>query len=362
MSDANGQTGAPGLFLLGSSHRTAPLEVRERFTLDERGLRRFAGIMERVAELEEWLVLSTCNRVECYGVGAAEELPEAVEQALCEVLGIEPALWERHAYAKGGQEAVEHAFAVAAGLDSQMLGETEILGQIKGTYARFQQLRTVGPVLNRVFQKSFQAAKWARTHTGIGKGQVSIGNVAAELALRICGDLNEARILLVGSGEAGEKTAQALRSRGASALTVTSRTYEKARVLADRLEATAIDFDTFERSLQLFDIVIGSTAAPGCLLTRGQLDKAMKTRRTVPLFLIDLAVPRDFAKNCAQVRNVYLYNLDDLSAVANENLEGRHAEVDACRAQLGQRAAAVWAQLSGTQTPDALEAVAGEEA
>ncbi|MGF1483546.1 MAG: glutamyl-tRNA reductase [Opitutales bacterium] len=341
------------LYLVGSSHRTAPLHVREQLAVPEDLADRLAENLHSMEGLDEWMLLNTCNRVELYLYGDRPNLPKEVATVITDLHGIDPTFFWNHAYQQVDEDGVTHAFEVASGLDSQMIGETEILGQMKAAYARAQQTRSVGPVLNRVFQKSFQAAKWARTHTGVGRGQISIGNIAAELAERICGDLSSVRILLAGSGEAGEKTAQALVSRGARTVTVTSRTAENALALASRLDATAMDFETFERSIQLFDVVIGSTAAPGSILTRKAVRGAMRQRRTVPLFLIDLALPRDFEPDCGKLPNVYLYNLDDLSAVANENLKSREAEVEACRKALHERATRVWHELTGRAKPTA---------
>lgn len=341
------------IFVVGSSHRTAPLKVREQMALPDDLKQQLAQRLDRLEGLDEWLLLNTCNRVELYLVGEPASVPRSVARTLTELHGIEPEFFWLHAYQQQNQASVSHAFEVAAGLDSQMLGETEILGQMKAAYAEAQEHRSVGPMLNRLFQKAFQAAKWVRTHTAIGRGQVSIGNIAAELAERICGDLDRMRILLAGSGEAGEKTAQALLSRGANALTVTSRTAAHALTLAGRLNATALDFETFERSLSQYDVVIGSTSAPGHIITRPAIRAAMRKRRTVPLFLIDLAVPRDIEPACARLPNVYLYNLDDLSAVANENLKSREAEVEACRRALHERAAHFWNESIRRQQPPA---------
>ncbi|MGF1448532.1 MAG: glutamyl-tRNA reductase [Opitutales bacterium] len=339
------------IFVVGSSHRTAPLKVREQMALPEDLKAQLTQRLDRLQGLDEWLLLNTCNRVELYLVGEPSSLPQNAAQTLTELHGIEPEFFWLHAYKQANEDSVGHAFEVAAGLDSQMLGETEILGQMKAAYAEAQDRRSVGPLLNRLFQKAFQAAKWARTHTGIGRGQVSIGNIAAELAERICGELTNARILLVGSGAAGEKTAQALLSRGANALTVTSRTAAHASALAGRLDATALDFETFERALSQYDVVIGSTSAPGNIITRKAIRAAMRKRRTVPLFLIDLAVPRDIEPSCARLPNVYLYNLDDLSDVANENLKLREAEVQACRQALRERATHFWNEAIRRQSP-----------
>ena len=210
---------------------------------------------------------------------------------------------------------------------------------------RPNRARCTGPVLNRLFEKSFQAAKSARTQTGITKGQVSIGNVAVDLANRIFGQVKNSRVLLIGSGEVGELTAQALKSRGVADISVTSRTFENAHKLAHQFGGAAIDFEDFVNQLHRFDIIISSTAAPGAILTPETIRKALKQRRARPLFLIDLAMPRDIDPAVEDVDNVYLYNLDDLSTIANENLALRKAEIDKARTILKAHAWNLWLQL-----------------
>lgn len=337
------------LFVLGTTHATAPLEFRERVALQEADVPELYERLEELAGVRECLVLNTCNRVEFYLVAqAAEDLRAEVTRLLCEARGLPEDAFAPHAFWLRGEAAATHAFEVAAGLDSQMVGETEIFGQVKDAYANAEKREALGPVLNRVFQRSFQAAKWVRTHTGVGRGQVSIGNVVADLTQRICGDLADVRILLAGSGEAGQRVAQSLVSRGARTLTVTSRRFERARVLADELGGVAVDFRGFTKQLWRYDVVIGSTAAPGIILTAESIDAAMHERPTVPLFLIDLAVPRDFEAAAGDIGNVYLFNLDDLSALSNENLRARRREVEKARKTLAERAARVW---SGLQEP-----------
>ena len=189
-------------------------------------------------------------------------------------------------------------------------------------------------MLNRLFEKSFQAAKVTRTQTGITLGKISIGNVAVDLASRIFGRLDNSRVLLLGSGEVGEKTAQALKSRGIGDISVSSRTFENAHTLANNLGVAAIDFDSFIDQLEHFDIVICSTAAPKALISKEVMTRAMNQRPERPCFLIDLAMPRDVDPSVEEVENVYLYNLDDLSNIANANLEARKAEIEKARENL----------------------------
>jgi glutamyl-tRNA reductase len=226
-----------------------------------------------------------------------------------------------------------------------MLGETEIFGQIKEAYAAAQARKSTGPVLNRMFQKAFQAAKHVRSSTAITVGQVSIANVAVELALNIFGSLGETRILFLGAGDIGEKTAKAFQSRGAAALTVSSRTLEHAIELATQFGASALPFDQRENRLADFDIVVCSTSAPTAVVSAAATAAAMKKRPVRPLFFIDLALPRDVEAEVAAIQNVFLYNLDDLAKIAEENRVAREAEISKCRALLSERVDGLWRQI-----------------
>ncbi|MBC2593979.1 glutamyl-tRNA reductase [Ruficoccus amylovorans] len=337
----------PQLFLLGSSHRTAPLAVRETFALNTDSAHALYGHLKQQAGLSECLILNTCNRVEIYGVGSDAGSRSRLEESLRMAHGFDTSAFLQHGFWLTGEEVVRHAFEVAAGLDSQIVGETEILGQIKNSYAGASASAATGPILNRLFQKSFQAAKWARTHTGIGRGQVSIGNVAAELAQRVCGDLREISVLLVGTGEVAEKTVQALVSRGACRVTVAGRNLIKARELADIFQGPCMSVADVPRVLTFHDIVICSTASEEPILRKDAVAPALRQRPTRPLFAIDLALPRDIEDAIAELSNIYLYNLDDLAAIANENLKARQAEVEKARHGLLERATRLWSHLCG---------------
>ena len=250
-------------------------------------------------------------------------------------------------------EAAIHLFEVAAGIDSQIIGETEILGQVKNAYSIATRKGAAGPVLNRLVQKSFQAAKWIRTHTAIGEGQINVATVSVDLAIKIFGRLDQRRILVVGTGEIGEKTAKALQSPGATDLTVTSRRLETAETLAGRVGGRAVPLDVLDTGLAEFDIVISSTSAPTALLTRDKVDRSMGKRIHRPLFLVDLAVPRDIEAACGELNNVYLYNVDDLAAIAAENLSQRQAEVGRCRPILAERAERAWSSIAFRNQPKA---------
>lgn len=332
------------LFLVGCNHHRTPLTIRERLALAGDVPERFYAYLREERLLKEAVVLNTCNRVEVYAWGDITG-PERVKSLLCEVTGFPPQELGEFVYTCEGRAVVEHLYQVAAGLDSQIVGETEILGQVKGSYATATERGTVGPLLHRVFQKSFQAAKWARTHTGIGTGQVSLGNVAVDLAQRIFADLRSVRALIVGSGSLGQDVAQAFRSRGLEYLSVTSRTESRALQLAEATGGRLWPYATWKDQLSQCDIVICCTAAPGQILAAEEVEAAMRSRPGRPLFLIDLAVPRDVETGAGDVPNVFLYNFEDLAAIANENLKSRQAEVERCRTLLGELAAQTWTAL-----------------
>lgn len=322
------------------------MEVRERLALTAEKVEALQQRLMEDAVIRECLVVNTCNRLEIYGIAnSSEHSEETLRDYVSRAQAVSRELLDPHSFWHTNLNVLQHALEVCAGLDSQMVGETEILGQMKGAYAKAKEAKTIGPVLNRLFEKSFQAAKSARNQTGIARGQISIGNVAVDLACRIFGKLNESRVLLLGSGEVGEKAAQALRSRGVADISVSSRTYENAHRLAHEFKGSAIDFDDFTDHLHHFDIIIGSTAAPGSLLHKNLIRKAMRTRPERPLFLIDLAMPRDIDPSVEDLENIYLYNLDDLSTIANENLEARRSEIERARRILKGHAWNLWLQL-----------------
>jgi glutamyl-tRNA reductase len=340
------ETSTPILFLLGASHHTAPLAVREKLALDDARAGALATRLRQTTGVREFALLNTCNRVELYGVAQSPETLVILRNTLCAVTGCTPAELDSAVALHQNHEAIAHLFAVASGLDSQIVGETEILGQVKQAYDGALEQRWTGPVLNRVFQKTFQAAKHIRTHTGIGAGQISIATVAVDLAGRIFGELAGTRILVVGAGEIGLKTVQAFQSRGATSITVASRTLAKAEEAAALAGGWALSMADLPEAVAVADIIASSTSSPDFILTREMVAAGIKRRPARPLFLIDLALPRDVDPATAQLANVFLYNLDDLAKIAEENLAQREAEVAKCRAILAERTAALWPQVA----------------
>jgi glutamyl-tRNA reductase len=335
-----------GLFVIGANHHRAPLEVREKLALAAGAAEALQAELSAVEGLREFAVLSTCNRIEFYGVAATPGAAERVSAAFCARQNFDHAQFAKIRLDLRGRDAVQHLLEVAAGLDSQMVGETEIFGQVKDAYAAAQARRSTGPVLNRVFQKGFQAAKHVRTNTAITEGQVSVANVAVDLALTIYGGLKETRILLLGAGEIGEKTAKAFQSRGAAALTIASRRFERAMELAALLGASAMPFEQREARLSEFDVVVCATSAPGTVVSLANVKDAMRKRPARPLFFVDQALPRDVEPAVAELENVFVYNLDDLAKIAEENRAAREAELIKGRAIVAEKADALWRQVA----------------
>jgi glutamyl-tRNA reductase len=337
---------APGLFVIGATHHQAPLAIREKLSLTADDAGALHATLALMAGLREFAVLNTCNRVEFYGVAAAPDVAARVAAAFCAHRQFDAAEFEKIRLNLRDRHAVQHLLEVSAGLDSQMLGETEIFGQVKDAYAAAQARGSTGPVLNRVFQKGFQAAKHVRTHTAITEGTVSVANVAVDLALTIFGSLKETRILLLGAGEIGEKTARAFQSRGAAELTVSSRRLERAMELAQTLGASALPFEHRDAHLGDFDVVVCATSSPDAVVSLAAARAAMQKRPARPLFFIDQALPRDVEPGVAEIQNVFVYNLDDLAKIAEENRAAREAEIAKCRAIVAEKADALWRQVA----------------
>jgi len=330
------------LFVMGLSHHKAPLEVRESFALKNGDLPKALRNLQSMNGLLESMVLSTCNRLEVYGFAENKDSLTRVGRHFCEANHFDPELFEKHSYIHTNLSTLQHFVGVTAGLDSQMVGETDIQNQVKSAYDLARTSGSTGPVLNRLFERGFHAAKKARTSTGISKGNVSVGNVCVDLAERIFGKLSRSRVLLIGSGEVAELTAQALLSRGAADITVTSRSQENALALASNFGGAVLGYSDFLSHLSKFDIVISSTASKEIILNRECISGNLSSRRGRPLFLIDLAVPRDVAPEVDSLYNVFVYNLDDIARIANENLEHRRQEIEQAKLILDRQSWSIW--------------------
>ncbi len=324
------------LIVIGLNHRTAPVSVRERLAFSRDSLGEATCNLLGAAPLQEAAILSTCNRVEIYGlthdiVGAGRCIRRFLHDHHNLVESVDTCLYEHH-----GSDCVRHLIGVTCGLDSMVLGETEILGQVKQAYDEALKAGATGTVLNRLFQKSFQAAKYIRSHTGIARGSTSVGNVAVDLAEKIFYDLSASTVMVVGTGEMSEATARALHSRGAGQILVCSRTQGRAETLAGQLNGRAISYDQWPEEFPRVDIVISSTAAPHPIITKEKLQHLLLNRPAKPLFLIDVAVPRDVERACGDLDDVYLYDMDDLQKIAEANVAAREQELAACRELVAQ--------------------------
>ncbi|MEM6280473.1 MAG: glutamyl-tRNA reductase [Verrucomicrobiota bacterium] len=318
------------IFCIGVNHKTAPVELRERLAFSESSLPVHLEEIRGLGEVEEAVVLSTCNRVEIYG--AAQE-PHAAVEGLIEYLvdHFEVSPGEVEFYRKEAEDAAHHLFEVASGLDSMVLGETEIFGQIKKAYATAQTSGATSRRMNKLFQQSFSIGKLVRSSTRIQQGSTSVGSAAVDLAEKIFGRLDGCRVMLIGAGEMSRVTAQSLKSRGASSIIVSNRSFDKAEEMAQELEGQAVRFDDWIGHLNQVDIVISSTGAPHAVVHKSAIASALDSRRGHPLFLIDIAVPRDVEDEVNELDNVYLYNIDQLTRIANDGLARREKQIEVCR-------------------------------
>ena len=321
------------IVVVGVSHHTAPLEVREALAFPKEGLPEALARLREEAGLEEAMILSTCNRVEIYGRprAAGEGDPAAGVEAFLSRFHGRPALGDA-AYRYWGAEAVRHAFRVAASLESMVVGEPQILGQVKDAYHAAEGAGSLGATLNALRNRSLAAAKHVRTQTGIGRNAVSISHVAVELARKIFGELKDKNVLLVGAGKMSQVAARHLVRSGARATVLGGRTFEKAAELAASLGGKAAPFESLRAELATADIVISGTGAPGIVIHEEDVRAARAAksgRHRRPLFLIDIAVPRDIDAAVARIGGVFLYDLDDLRSVSDANLRERRKEAAA---------------------------------
>jgi glutamyl-tRNA reductase len=319
------------ILVVGLSHETAPVAVREAMAFPKEVL---ASALERVraeAGLAEAMILSTCNRVEVYG-RADKDAGQALADFMARFHGRPAEELAPHLFRLEGEAAVRHAFRVAASLDSMVLGEAQILGQVKEAYEAAEKAGALGAVLNGLRMRSIAAAKRARTETAIGRNAVSLSHVAVELATKIFGDLRGRQVLLVGAGKMSELAARQMVKRGARASVLGGRTLEKAEQLAAALGGRAAPLEALRGELARADVVISGTGAPGIVIRREDVEAAQAVRHGRPLFLIDIAVPRDIAEDAARVASVFLYDIDDLQKVATANLRERKKESAAAEA------------------------------
>ncbi len=326
------------LLLVGISHRTAPVELRERLDFQARGVATALRALAARGSTREAVVVSTCNRAEVYAAcDDAERTRTDLVSFLTDFHGLDSATLRPHLYHLVDLDVTRHLFRVAAGLDSQVVGEPQILGQVKEALTAASAEQAAGPLLHRLFHSSFGVGKRVRTETGIGAGAVSIGFAAVALARKIFGNLNGRNVLVVGAGEMGKLTAIHMKSQGVNRITIVSRTMAHAARTAEAIGgASAAPWEDIDAALSASDIVITATGAASPILTKGRIETIMRPRRNQPLFIIDIALPRDVEPAAGEIEQVFLYNIDDLQTTVRENMARRESEIARAQAIVGE--------------------------
>ena len=315
----------------GLNHKRAPVELREKLAVDEPALQAALAEMQKAFGAQEMVILSTCNRVELYAVH--EQAPPgtvALIDALAKRHGVAADALAPALYHHQGSEAVRHLFRVASSLDSMVLGETQIIGQVKDAYLAAQAAGSTGRVFNRLFQQALAVAKRVHTSTSLGEKNVSVSSVASRLAEKIFQDLARKRLVIIGAGEMGELTVGAFRARGVTQIHVVNRSIENAQALAAKVGGQAYRLDDLPRVLPLGDIIISCIRSDGYVLSVEAVESALAARRHDPMFLIDIAVPRNIHPLVNDIDNVYLYNIDNLEQIVQQNVIDREREVVRC--------------------------------
>ncbi|MBZ5551803.1 MAG: glutamyl-tRNA reductase [Acidobacteriia bacterium] len=316
------------IFLVGLNHTTAPVEVRERVVFNSDQSRTALTTLSERGLLREDVILSTCNRSEIYGLTEGETSPlEEIRNFICEFHQITPATLNGCFYQRAQEEAVRHLFRVASSLDSQVVGEPHILGQVRNAFVLALENKSTGIVLNRLFQKAVEVGKRVRAETEIGSRPVSLSSVAVETAAKIFGKLEGRAVLVLGAGEMSELTVESLSLHGVTNFAVANRSFDRAKELAAKFKGTAIPWENLDEALLPPDIIISSTSSPDFVITKAHLERLMSARKHRPLFFIDIALPRDIDPRVQEIYNVYLYNLDDLKSIAENNRAEREKDI-----------------------------------
>jgi len=320
------------LFTVGVSHRTTPIELRERVDFARAGLEpALAGLAARNV-VREMVVLSTCNRAEIYAAAETDDAIDAVSAFFSDYHQVHRETLREHLCVRKGAEATRHLFRVAAGLDSLVVGEPQILGQVKNAYATASDQQYTGTLLNRLFHTAFATGKRVRSETGLGEGSLSVSYAAISLARKIFGNMKHLSVVVLGSGEMAKLTALNLRRQGVENMTIASRTRATAEHLAAHVEARVADWEQRDEAMMQADILVTATGAPDVILNRQQIERVMRARRERPLFIIDIAVPRDVDAAASDIEQVFLYNIDDLRGIVENNVSRRTAELAAAEA------------------------------
>lgn len=321
------------IIVVGVNHKTAPVELREQLHFSEKDLPKALELLGQSSAILERMIVSTCNRVEVYAaVEDVEEGRASIVHFLSEYHGINRAEFEGNLYLHASAGAVRHAFRVASSLDALVIGEPQIVGQFKAAYQRALEQEATGVILNHLCERALYVAKRVRTETGVAQAACSVPSAAVELARKIFGDLSNRMAMILGAGEMAELAAKNLADEGVKSIIVSNRSFERAQELAEKLQGRAIRFDEAKREMVHADVVISSTGAPHYVLSKADLTEIIHLRRNRPIFLIDIAVPRDIDPSVNDLDNVYLYDIDDLEGVVQANLRERKREAERAEA------------------------------
>jgi glutamyl-tRNA reductase len=347
------------LLIVGVNHRTAAVEVREQLAFrDEELAAALARLKLEAPSVSEAALISTCNRVEMLAVAESARADAAAAEIIGFIAaerGVEPQLFHNAIYRLEGREAVRHLFRVGTSLDSMVLGEPQILGQLKDAYVRAAEAGTVGIVLHRAFHRAFSTAKKVRERTLIGHGTVSVSSAAINLAKQIFDSFEKKTALLMGAGEMAETTARHLVRLGIESLLITNRTFDRAVALARTLGGTAVPFDSYKPYLKMADVVIGSLTTNRPVLTREEVEAVLPARKYRAMFLIDLGVPRNFHESLNELDNVYLYDIDDLAAATDDSQKEREREAQKAELIVEAELESFWRWLSGLELVPAIK-------
>lgn len=335
------------LSVVGISHKTAPVELREKLSFSSSMLKQTLQEIKQKHSALELVILSTCNRTEIY-TASEEKMENWSAQFLADTFGQES--FKKYLYTKSEEEMSAHLFSVAGGLDSLVIGENEILKQVKDAYALSRELSLTGKIFNVLFQRAIYVGKLVRTQTGINRGAVSVGSVAVNLSEKIFGDLTQSTVLLFGAGKIAELTAHYLTSKKIKRLLVANRTLENAKKLAEKFKAQSLSFEEGWNALSLADVVITSVAGSEPFLQKKIISEVMKKRGNRSLFVIDLGVPRNVDSAIHQLDNVYLYNIDDLETLVQENLAHRMREVEKAQELVREKAKEFYSWVCSLKT------------
>jgi glutamyl-tRNA reductase len=344
------------LFTIGISHRTAPIEIRERVAIPRAEYAARVGQLRALPGVEEVLILGTCNRTEVYCLssqGGKETLLDWIHRSN----GLPPGQLDQHFYSYEGEASARHLIRVASGLDSLVLGETQILGQLKDAWQQAHDAGSLGTVLDRLFQHTFASAKIIRTRSGISDHPVSVAYTAVVLARQIFGDLATKTVVLIGAGEMVQLCGRYLRDHGIAHLLILNRSLDKAQELAAELDATPMTLDRLDEALPQADILFSSTGSPQPVIRRSDVKAALRRRRHRPMFLVDIAVPRDIEPDVTNLKDVYLYTIDDLQQVVDENLQQRNEAAEQAQGDVEEAVAAFMRWLYGIRAGRTLKRI-----